>query len=176
MYSITENIYCSQLSSVALLLQPERNCFTLYNTRKGLGSASLRAIVLRSSPPSHVSACNGQRSSQLFCIHYTGLRVSRRSVIWTRSLASGYRRVTVALDGYRLLYAPALQFQTPVPASRLYYGAVKQKDGILEIYTLEVRQTWGAQSIRCLYQLIIALLNPTDLFEIGCRKLVTCVC
>jgi hypothetical protein len=28
MYSITENIYYSQLSSVALLLQPEYNCFT----------------------------------------------------------------------------------------------------------------------------------------------------
>jgi hypothetical protein len=34
MYSITENIYCSQLSSVAILLQPEPNCFTSYNTRK----------------------------------------------------------------------------------------------------------------------------------------------
>jgi hypothetical protein len=71
MYSITENIYCSQLSFVALLLQPERNCFISYNTRKWLGSLSLRAIVLRSSPPSHVSTCNGQRSSQLFCVHYT---------------------------------------------------------------------------------------------------------
>jgi hypothetical protein len=34
MYSITENIYCSQLSSVAILLQPEPNCFTPYNTGK----------------------------------------------------------------------------------------------------------------------------------------------
>jgi hypothetical protein len=71
MYSITENIYCSQLSSVAILLQPEPNCFTSYNTRKGLGSLSSCAITLRSSPPSHVSTCNGQRSSQLFCVHYT---------------------------------------------------------------------------------------------------------
>jgi hypothetical protein len=31
MYSITENIYYSQLSSVAILLQPEPNCFTSYN-------------------------------------------------------------------------------------------------------------------------------------------------
>jgi hypothetical protein len=69
-YSITENIYYSQLSSVALLLQPERNCFTSYNNRKELGSLSLCAIVLRSSPPSHVSTCNGQRSSQLFCVQY----------------------------------------------------------------------------------------------------------
>jgi hypothetical protein len=52
MYSTTENIYCSQLSSVAILLQPELNCFTSYNTRKGLGSLSLSAIVSRSSPPS----------------------------------------------------------------------------------------------------------------------------
>jgi hypothetical protein len=70
MYSITENIYCSQLSSVAILLQTERNCFTSYNTTKGLSSLSLCAIVLRSSPPSYVSTCNGQRSSQLFCVHY----------------------------------------------------------------------------------------------------------
>jgi hypothetical protein len=69
MYSITENIYYSQLSSVALLLQPERSCFTSYNTKKGLRSLSLCAIVLRSSPPSHVSTCNGQRSPQLFCVH-----------------------------------------------------------------------------------------------------------
>jgi hypothetical protein len=34
MYSITENIYYSQLSSVAILLQPEPNCLTSYNTRK----------------------------------------------------------------------------------------------------------------------------------------------
>jgi hypothetical protein len=34
MYSITENIYYSQLSSVAILLQPEPTCFTSYNTRK----------------------------------------------------------------------------------------------------------------------------------------------
>jgi hypothetical protein len=72
-YSITENIYYSQLSSVALLLQPERNCFISYNTRKGLGSVSLCAVVLRSSPPSHVSTCNGQRSSQLFFVHYNSV-------------------------------------------------------------------------------------------------------
>jgi hypothetical protein len=51
MYSITENIYYSQLSSVALLLQPERNCFTSFNTRKGLSYLSLCAIVLRSFLP-----------------------------------------------------------------------------------------------------------------------------
>jgi hypothetical protein len=34
MYSISENIYYSQLSSIAILLQPEPKCFTLYNTRK----------------------------------------------------------------------------------------------------------------------------------------------
>jgi hypothetical protein len=69
MYSITENIYYSQLSSVAILLQPERNCFTPYNTRKGLGSLSLCSIVLRSLPPSHVYTCNSQQISQLFCVN-----------------------------------------------------------------------------------------------------------
>jgi hypothetical protein len=67
MYSITENIYHSQLSSVAMLLQPERNC----STRKRLGSLSSCTIVLRSSPTSHVSTCNGQQISQLFCVRYT---------------------------------------------------------------------------------------------------------
>jgi hypothetical protein len=70
MYSITENIYYSQLSSAALPLQPEPD-FTSYNTRKGFGYISLYAIVLRSSPPSHVSTCTSQRSLQLFCVHYT---------------------------------------------------------------------------------------------------------
>jgi hypothetical protein len=69
MYSITENIYYSQLSSVALLLQLEPNCFTSYSARKGLGSLSPCDIALRSSPPSHVATCNGQGSSQLFCVH-----------------------------------------------------------------------------------------------------------
>jgi hypothetical protein len=73
MYSITENIYCSQLSSVAILLQPEPNCITSYNTRKWFCFLSLCAIVLQSSPPSHVSTCNGQRSSQLFWVQYTAV-------------------------------------------------------------------------------------------------------
>jgi hypothetical protein len=51
MYSITENTYCSQLSSVVILLKPEPNCFTSYNTRKGLCSLSLCAVVLQSSLP-----------------------------------------------------------------------------------------------------------------------------
>jgi hypothetical protein len=77
MYSITENIYYSQLSSVAIVLQPEPNCFTSYNTRKALCSLSLSlslslcAVALPSSPSSHVSTSNGQRSSQLFCVHYS---------------------------------------------------------------------------------------------------------
>jgi hypothetical protein len=73
MYSITENIYYSQLSSVAILLQPEPNCFTSYNTRKWLCFLSLFAVVFRSPPASHVSTCNGQRSSQLFCVHYISM-------------------------------------------------------------------------------------------------------
>jgi hypothetical protein len=71
-YSVTENIYYSKLSSVAILLQPEPNCFTSYNTRRRLGFLFVCAIVLRSFPPSHVSTSNGQRSLQLFCVHYTG--------------------------------------------------------------------------------------------------------
>jgi hypothetical protein len=71
LFSITENIYCSQLSSVTIFLQPEPNCFTSYSTRKGLCCLPLCAIVLRSPPSSHVSTCNGQRSSQLFCVLYT---------------------------------------------------------------------------------------------------------
>jgi hypothetical protein len=49
MYSVTENIYYSQLSSVAILLQAEPNCFTSHNTRKGLCFLSLCAVVFR--PP-----------------------------------------------------------------------------------------------------------------------------
>jgi hypothetical protein len=60
MYSITENIYYAQLSSVAILLQPEPNCFTSYSTRKGLCFLYLCAIVFRSPPASHVSSSNGQ--------------------------------------------------------------------------------------------------------------------
>jgi hypothetical protein len=90
MYSITENIYCSQLSSVAILLQPKLKYFTSYSTRKGLGSLSPCAIALRSSPPSHVSTCNGQRSSQLFCVHYScnsrlALRVDFRELRWEQA-------------------------------------------------------------------------------------------
>jgi hypothetical protein len=73
-YSITENIYYSQLSSDAILLQPEPNCFTSHNTRKGLCYFSLCAIVLRSLPPSHVATCNGQRNSQLFSVHCNDFR------------------------------------------------------------------------------------------------------
>jgi hypothetical protein len=76
MYSITKNIYYSQLSSVAIFLQPEPNCFTSYNTRKGLCSLSLCTIVLLSPPPSHMSTSNGQRSSQLFCVHYSTVQLA----------------------------------------------------------------------------------------------------
>jgi hypothetical protein len=69
MYSITENIYYSQLSSVAILLQPERNGFTSYSTRKRLRFLPLFAIVCRSHPASHVSSSNDQWSSLLFCVH-----------------------------------------------------------------------------------------------------------
>jgi hypothetical protein len=86
-YIITENIYYSQLSSVAIHLQPEPNCLTSYNTRKKivlslpncLTSYNTRKKIVLSLPksyrlavfPSHVSTYNGQRSSQLFCVYYT---------------------------------------------------------------------------------------------------------
>jgi hypothetical protein len=71
MYSVTENIYYSQLSSVAVFLHPEPNCCTSYNTRKRLCSLSLSLWYRLVVPPaSHMSSCNGQRSSQLFFIHY----------------------------------------------------------------------------------------------------------
>jgi hypothetical protein len=46
-------------------------CFTSHNTRKGM--FSLSAIVLPSSPSTHVSTSNSQRSLQLFCVHYTSV-------------------------------------------------------------------------------------------------------
>jgi hypothetical protein len=72
MYSITENIYYSQLSSIAILLQPEPNCFTSYNTRKDwvLSHHVLSPCGLPPPPPPNVPTCRGQRSSQLFCVHY----------------------------------------------------------------------------------------------------------
>jgi hypothetical protein len=51
MYSITENILYSQLSSVAILLQPEPNYFTSYNARKGLCSLSLLSCCCLRLPP-----------------------------------------------------------------------------------------------------------------------------
>jgi hypothetical protein len=72
LYSITENIYYSQLSSVAILLQPEPVSHRTIIQGKYivLCSLSLCAIVLLFPPASHVSTSNGQRSSQLFCVHY----------------------------------------------------------------------------------------------------------
>jgi hypothetical protein len=75
MYSITENIYYSQLSSVAILLQPEPVSRRII-PRKWLRFLSLCAIVFRSPPASHVCTCNGQWSSQLlvFCVRYKSSR------------------------------------------------------------------------------------------------------
>jgi hypothetical protein len=46
----------------------QRNNFTS-NSLQGLGYLSVCAIASRSSPLSHVYICNGQRSSELFCVH-----------------------------------------------------------------------------------------------------------
>jgi hypothetical protein len=58
MYSITENIYYSQLSSVAVLLQPEPVSHRIVQGNDCV--LSFRAIVFRSPPASHVSSSNGQ--------------------------------------------------------------------------------------------------------------------
>jgi hypothetical protein len=50
MYSITENICYSHLSSVAILLRPEPNCLTSYNTMKWLCSLSLSVLSSCSLP------------------------------------------------------------------------------------------------------------------------------
>jgi hypothetical protein len=86
-HSITENIYYSQLSSVAILLQPEPNCFTSYSTRKWLFSLPL-CYRLSVSPASHVSTSNGQWSSQLFCVHHILWKYSYDIVNFTQG---GYR-------------------------------------------------------------------------------------
>jgi hypothetical protein len=104
MYSVTENIYYSQLSSVAILLQLEPNCFTSYNTRKWLRSLSLCAIVLRSSPPSHVSTCNGQRSSQLFYVHYMFDETTKCYVFLIEGLSSFLRRSWVQTFSWQYSY------------------------------------------------------------------------
>jgi hypothetical protein len=45
--------------------------------KEGLGYLSVCAIALRSSPPSHICIYDGQRSSELFCVHrYTGTPVA----------------------------------------------------------------------------------------------------
>jgi hypothetical protein len=87
MYIKTENIYYSQLSSVAILLQPEPVSHRTIQRKDCVFSLSLCAIVLRSSPPSNVSTCNGQRSSKLFCIHYNVNQIPRLKLLplWLHS-------------------------------------------------------------------------------------------
>jgi hypothetical protein len=72
MYSITENIYthsCPPLRYFCSL-----NLTFSHRIVQGKDCVlSLCAIVLRSSPPSHVSTSNGHRNSQLFCVHYRSM-------------------------------------------------------------------------------------------------------
>jgi hypothetical protein len=82
MYSITEK----HLLLTAVLRCDTSAAWTCFTSYKGLCSLSLCAIVMRSVPPSHLSTSNGQRSSQLFCVHYTGT-VSRGS---SGSIVSDY--------------------------------------------------------------------------------------
>jgi hypothetical protein len=77
MYSITENIYYSQLSSVTIFLQPEPNCCTSYNTRTGFCSLSLLSSCgLRLPPTCLVLTVKGARS-----YFASTIRVSHRSCI-----------------------------------------------------------------------------------------------
>jgi hypothetical protein len=109
MYSITENIYYSELSSVAILLQPEpvshriiqgNDCFL-----------SLCAIVFRSPPASHASTCNGQRSSQLFCVHYTGGVVFKRDVSSSPLTAMRVLRLTIRIVDLLFKLSPTIDRQ-----------------------------------------------------------------
>jgi hypothetical protein len=72
--------------------------------RKGLGSVSC-AIALRSSPPSYMSTCNGQRSSQLSCVHYT-FHASRIMETATRSKFQPVKVPITCMN--RLRASPAL--------------------------------------------------------------------
>jgi hypothetical protein len=90
MYSITENIYYSQLSSVAILLQPEPNCFTPYNTRKRLFSPSvLSPCGLRLPPTCLLLMVIEDRSYFASTIHallwgkrrYENIRLSAKAAI-----------------------------------------------------------------------------------------------
>jgi hypothetical protein len=87
MYSITESIYYSQLSSVAILLQPEPVSHRIIQANDGVFSPSV--LFIRSPPVSHVSASNDQCScsSQLFCVHCTA--ASSSVVQWLSCLLLG---------------------------------------------------------------------------------------
>jgi hypothetical protein len=101
MYSITENIYYSQLSSVAILLQPEPNCFTSYNTRKGLCSLSLCAVVLRFPPQCHADKISEARSyfastvlaSSTTSVHAVGGERFREIRVGGNIMFSGYKEI-----------------------------------------------------------------------------------
>jgi hypothetical protein len=47
--------------------------------KEGPGYLSVCAISSRSSPPTHLRICNGQRSSELFCVHCTSSHDSRKT-------------------------------------------------------------------------------------------------
>jgi hypothetical protein len=57
----------------ALLVQHKRNNFTSDKKKEGMGYLSVYAIASRSSPASYACICNGQRSSELFCVHCSRL-------------------------------------------------------------------------------------------------------
>jgi hypothetical protein len=73
MYSITENIYYPQLSSVAILLQPEPVSHRIVQGNDCV-FLSLCAIVLRSPPASHVSSFTVSEARSYFA---SAIRVRR---------------------------------------------------------------------------------------------------
>jgi hypothetical protein len=76
-------------------------------------SLSLCAIGLPSSPSSHMSTSNVQRSSQLFCVHYTQVsshlyevsKLNKRGGVST-SIGTKPRGAGFALERY-IVHAPA---------------------------------------------------------------------
>jgi hypothetical protein len=89
---------------------------------------SLCAIVLQSSPSSHVSTSNGQRSSPLFCVHYSKQTNStvHESMVWESALLKA-----VSSQGTGQTDAPSKP-NTPyhLSSSRQIYALVLARTGV----------------------------------------------
>jgi len=80
-----------------------------------LCSLSLCAIVLQSSPPSHVSTSNGQRSLQLFCVRCTLSTCGEKGGTGDANDVTSHYRACDSLLAFRLNISPAKQFANTVP-------------------------------------------------------------